>query len=82
MKLVPHRTSSPGSPIRRWVEELEDEDLSFIKRFVLASGSLKDFERLLRVQHAEGKIDRETLKVLLNAYDAEAAERDQSGGPR
>ena len=26
----------------QWIEHLEDEDLAFIKRFVLASGSLKD----------------------------------------
>jgi hypothetical protein len=116
MKVVPHRTPSLASPARAWIAELEDEDLSFIKRFVLASGSLKDlamvygisyptirlrldrliekiklldrhdiaspFERLLRVQHAEGKIDRETLKLLLDAYNADAAGNDQSGDYR
>ena len=95
----------PGVPSRasyRWTDELEEEDLSFIKRFVLASGSLKElsgvygisyptirlrldrliekiklleredltdpFERILRVQHAEGRVDRHTLKLLLDAY--------------
>jgi hypothetical protein len=92
----------------RWVDALEDEDLSFIKRFVLASGSLKDlanvygisyptirlrldrliekvklldrhdvaspFERILRMQHADGKIDRQTLKLLLDAHQAEITE--------
>jgi hypothetical protein len=109
MKVVQHPASRPASPSRSWIDELEDEDLSFIKRFVLASGSLKDlatvygisyptvrlrldrlidkiklldrqditrpFERLLRVQHAEGKIDRETLKLLLDAYEAGDAEK-------
>ncbi|MDH4063190.1 MAG: DUF2089 domain-containing protein [Acidobacteriota bacterium] len=94
-------------PVPRWVDLLEDEDLSFIKRFVLASGSLKDlasvygisyptirlrldrliekvklldrqditspFERTLRLQHAEGKIDRQTLKLLLDAHQTEIA---------
>jgi hypothetical protein len=103
MKVVQHPAARPASTARSWIDELEDEDLSFIKRFVLASGSLKDlatvygisyptvrlrldrlidkiklldrqdiaspFERLLRVQHAEGKIDRETLKLLLDAYE-------------
>ncbi|HET9264590.1 MAG TPA: DUF2089 family protein [Vicinamibacterales bacterium] len=89
----------------RWIDALEDEDLSFIKRFVLASGSLKElasvygisyptvrlrldrliqkikllerdditssFERLLRLQHADGKIDRQTMKLLLDAHRAE-----------
>jgi hypothetical protein len=31
------------------------------------------FERLLRMQHADGKIDRETLKLLLDAHHAEMA---------
>ena len=34
------------------------------------------FERLLRVQHAEGKIDRETLKLLLEAYEAEVTQKE------
>ena len=87
---------------KSWLAKLSDEDLSFIKRFVLASGSLKDlakaygityptvrlrldrliekikvldsqeitteFERTLRARYAEGKLDMETLKALLVAY--------------
>ena len=94
-----------GQQVARWVDALEDEDVSFIKRFVLASGSLKElasvygisyptvrlrldrliekvklldrqdvtspFERVLRMQHAEGKIDLQTLKLLLDAHHAE-----------
>lgn len=97
----------------RWIDYLTDEDLAFIKRLVLASGSLKEvaagygisyptvrlrldrliakititdsqdirseFERVLRTQHAEGKIDAETLKILLDAYRTEIDERKQSG---
>lgn len=95
----------------RWLDYLGDEDLAFIKRLVLASGSLKevaagygisyptvrlrldrliakitvaddsgiqsDFERVLRAQHAEGRIDADTLKTLLDAYrlQAEATNR-------
>lgn len=89
-----------------WLSFLNDEDLAFIRRFLLASGSLKEvaagygisyptvrlrldrliakitvaeqsdvqseFERVLRAQHAEGKIDVETLKALLAAYRREA----------
>ena len=84
---------------------MSEEDLLFIKRFILASGSLKDtagaygvsyptvrlrldrliakievadsqevrgpFERVLRAQHAEGKLDMATLKALLEAYRQE-----------
>ena len=102
----------------RWVDELTDQDLSFVKRFVLASGSMKElasvygisyptvrlrldrliekvkllergdiaspFERLLRLQHAEGKIDQTALRLLLDAHKSEveaARARDgQKGG--
>jgi hypothetical protein len=91
--------------VDRWIDFLSDEDLAFVKRFVLASGSLKeladaygisyptvrlrldrlieririydsdkitsDFERALRAQHADGKIDLPTLKVLLAAHRKE-----------
>jgi hypothetical protein len=105
---------TPRRALSRWIDYLSDEDLAFIKRLVLASGSLKelaagygisyptvrlrldrliakievtdshdvgsDFERLLRVQHAEGKIDADTLKALLTAYrlDLEGRQQDAS----
>ena len=91
-----------------WLEKLSDEDASFIKRFILASGSLKElakaygisyptvrlrldrliqkiqildseeivseFERTLRARYAEGKLDMETLKILLAAHQNEVAD--------
>jgi hypothetical protein len=90
---------------KRWIDLLGEEDLAFLKRFVLASGSLKElaqaygisyptvrlrldrliekikvldsqeitsaFERTLRAQFAEGRIDEDTLRVLLAAHRAE-----------
>jgi hypothetical protein len=87
---------------KRWLDSLEDEDLAFIKRFILFSGSLKDladaynvsyptlrlrldrlidkikildsqkieddFERQLRAQFADGKLDSHVFKKLLSAY--------------
>lgn len=87
------------------MEQLSEEDRAFLKRFVLASGSLKEladaygisyptvrlrldrliekikilddqhitsqFERILRVQYAEGKISMDTLKILLAAHKKE-----------
>lgn len=113
MKAMIHKMQRAGRDARareepaRWVDALEEEDLAFIKRFVLASGSLKElasaygisyptvrlrldrliekiklldrqdasnpFERVLRLQHVDGKIDRETLKALLEAHRAEVA---------
>lgn len=107
MNKLQHRPSSGDARQQapRWIDALEDEDVSFIKRFVLASGSLKElanvygisyptvrlrldrliekvklldrqdiaspFERVLRMQHAEGRIDRQTLKLLLDAHQDE-----------
>ena len=85
-----------------WFDSLEEEDLAFVKRFILCSGSLKDlagayevsyptlrlrldrliekikildnqkiedrYERLLRAQFADGKLDASTFKHLLSAY--------------
>lgn len=91
-----------------WLDHMSDEDRAFIKRFVLASGSLKalaeeydisyptvrlrldrlidrikifdseritsDFEKVLRAQYADGKIDLATLKTLLQAHKKEMEE--------
>src|SRR5882724_1390597 len=85
-----------------WLDSLEEEDLAFVKRFILCSGSLKDlasayqvsyptlrlrldrliqkikildnqriedrYERLLRAQFADGKLDTATFKQLLSEY--------------
>jgi hypothetical protein len=90
---------------KTWLDYLSEEDLAFVKRFVLASGSLKDlaqaygisyptvrlrldrliakiqvvddqqvvspFEKVLRVQLAEAKIDLGTFKRLLAAHREE-----------
>src|SRR6476660_6514920 len=87
---------------KRWIDVLDEEDLAFIKRFVLFSGSLKDlaqayevsyptlrlrldrliqkikilddlrvedgYERLLRAQFADGKLEASTFKRLLSTY--------------
>ena len=36
---------------KSWLEHLEDEDLAFIKRFVLFSGSLKDLADAYNVSY-------------------------------
>ena len=90
----------------RWIDGLSDEDLAFIRRFVMASGSLKEmaeiygisyptvrlrldrliekiklltsdaveseFERILRIEYAQGKLDLGTMKRLLQAHKEDA----------
>jgi hypothetical protein len=92
-----------------WIDHLTDEDLAFVKRFLLASGSLKElaqsygityptvrlrldrmiekirvlddqeirseFERVLRAAYAEGKIEIDTLKLLLKEHRKEMEAR-------
>jgi hypothetical protein len=103
-----------GAEASRWVRLLDAEDLAFLKRFVLASGSQKDlartygvsyptirlrltrliekvrvldsqeiaseFERVLRAQFAEGKVDMATLMTLLAAHRAELEDHDEASG--
>ena len=96
---------SAAKPATSWIDRLSDEDLNFIKRFVLASGSLKaiaaeyrityptvrlrldrliakiqvfdseritsEFERQVRALYADGRIDLETMKRLLDLHRQE-----------
>jgi hypothetical protein len=90
---------------RRWIDYLSDEDLGFLKRFLLSSGTLKDlaaqygisyptvrlrldrlidkvnvidstttsghFETALRTLYADGRMDDEAFRVLLEAHREE-----------
>ena len=51
-----------------WLEGLDDEDLAFVKRFVLLSGSLKDLAQAYEVSYPtlRLRLDRiiEKIKVL------------------
>jgi hypothetical protein len=89
---------------RRWIDYLAPEDLAFLKRFLLSSGTLKQlaseygvsyptirlrldrliekvrlidehsaagpFELLLRTLYADGRIDDEAFRNLLDAHRA------------
>ena len=49
----------------RWIDQLADEDLAFIKRFVLASGSLKELAKVYEVSYPtiRLRLDRLIAKV-------------------
>jgi len=57
-----------------WMAELEEEDAAFIRRFLLASGSLKEVAAAYGVSYptVRGRLDRLIAKIRL----AEAPERD------
>ena len=48
-----------------WMAELEDEDLTFIKKFILASGSLKEVAALYGVSYptVRLRLDRVIQKI-------------------
>ncbi len=62
-----------------WFERLSDEDASFIKRFVLASGSLKDLAKAYGISYptVRLRLDRliEKIKVLDSQEIVSAFER-------
>ncbi len=108
--------SDRPTPTHRWLEDLSDEDLSFIRRFILLSGSLKavareygisyptvrlrldrliqkiqlieeasradTFERRLRAEFADGRMDEATFHRLLEAYRAQRDDPDASSGEK
>jgi len=99
-----------------WVDHLDEEDLAFVKRFMLASGSLKEmakaygisyptvrlrldrliekikivdsqqiispFERTVRAMCADGTIDVNTLRVLLELHRNEMENNDATSDSR
>ena len=52
----------------RWIIELENEDLNFIKQFILASGSLKDIAKYYDVTYPtiRLRLDRLIQKIEIN----------------
>ena len=55
-----------------WLADLEDEDAAFIKKFVLASGSLKEVAALYGVSYPTVRLDRLIQKIKIS----ETAEAD------
>lgn len=51
-----------------WMENLDDEDVSFIKRFILASGSLKEIAKEYDVTYptVRLRLDRLIQKIKIN----------------
>lgn len=55
----------PTDPSRSWIDDLSEEDVAFIKRFVLNSGSLKEMAKLYGVTYPtiRLRLDRLIAKV-------------------
>lgn len=54
-----------ANPTRRWIDQLTDEDVMFLKRFVLASGSLKGLAQAYGISYptVRLRLDRLIQKI-------------------
>jgi len=54
--------------IPSWMENLESEDLTFIKNFILASGSLKEMAKIYKVTYptVRLRLDKIIQKIQIN----------------
>ena len=58
-----------GSP--RWLEALSDEDLAFLKRFLLASGSLKETAEAYSISYPTVRLRLDRLIEKIKIYDSQ-----------
>lgn len=55
----------------KWLNGLNDEDLAFIKRFLLTSGSLKDLAKTYGITYPTIRVRLDRLIEKIKVYDAE-----------
>lgn len=56
---------------QKWTDRLSDEDLSFIKRFVLASGSLKAVAAEYRISYPTVRLRLDRLIQKINVFESQ-----------
>ncbi len=52
-----------------WIELLEEEDLAFLKRFVLASGSLKELAQAYAISYPTVRLRLDRLIAKIEIFD-------------
>lgn len=56
--------------MKRWTEHLEDEDLAFLKRFVLASGSLKELAQAYGISYPTVRLRLDRLIEKIKIFES------------
>jgi len=56
---------------RRWIDLLEDEDIAFLKRFVLASGSLKELAEAYAISYPTVRLRLDRLIAKIQVFDSQ-----------
>jgi hypothetical protein len=59
-----------------WIELLEDEDLTFLKRFVLASGSLKEMAKVYGISYPTVRLRLDRLIAKIQVFDSQRSMSD------
>jgi len=54
---------------RQWLNDLGDEEISFLKRFVLASGSMKDLAAEYRISYPTVRLRLDRLIQKIRIFD-------------
>jgi hypothetical protein len=60
-----------GRGPERWLDQLSDEDLAFVKRFVLASGSLKELAQAYGISYPTVRLRLDRLIDKIKVLDSE-----------
>ncbi|MFO1022867.1 MAG: DUF2089 family protein [Planctomycetales bacterium] len=55
----------------RWIDHVSDEDLGFIKRFILASGSLKDLAAEYRISYPTVRLRLDRMIEKIRIFESE-----------
>ncbi|MGH7992235.1 MAG: DUF2089 family protein [Limisphaerales bacterium] len=65
-----------GSNPKPWLDFLEDEDLAFVKRFILFSGSLKDLAGAYNVSYPTLRLRLDRLIEKIKILDSQRIDDD------
>ncbi|MHB1458869.1 MAG: DUF2089 family protein [Armatimonadota bacterium] len=61
---------------QRWTDHLNDEDLAFLKRFVLVSGSLKDLASSYEISYPTVRLRLDRLIERIKVWDSQEITSD------
>ena len=60
----------------RWIELLDEEDLAFLKRFVLASGSLKELAQAYGISYPTVRLRLDRLIAKIEIFESQRSMSD------
>jgi hypothetical protein len=60
----------PGPSDREWLEHLEADDLAFLRRFVLASGSLKETAQTYGISYPTVRLRLDRLIAKIRVFES------------